>query len=166
MGFSKCTHTEAKICTGWSHPLLYAYSTICYESNYALMTYADSEGLDQHVHLSSLIRALAVHLQIYCILQNTQIYSKGPHQIEWPLRKHDFSNILKILSQIKKKNENFQIKNSDIFLISAQKHRLWVLIRTASMRVYEAVLMSTHNLCFWAEIRKIMYTPVKPCFTT
>ena len=27
-----------------------------------------------------------------------------------------------------------------IFLISAQKHRLWVLVRTASV--------STHNLCF------------------
>ena len=26
----------------------------------------------------------------------------------------------------------FQTKNSDIFHISAQKHRLWVLIRTAS----------------------------------
>ena len=30
-----------------------------------------------------------------------------------------------------------------IFLISAQKHKLWVLVRTA-----EAVLTSTHNLCF------------------
>ena len=29
-----------------------------------------------------------------------------------------------------------------IFLISAQKHRLWVLVRTASL------LTSTHNLCF------------------
>ena len=29
-----------------------------------------------------------------------------------------------------------------MFLISAQKHRLWVLVRTAS------VLTSTHNLCF------------------
>ena len=38
------------------------------------------------------------------------------------LRKHAYSNILKILPQKKKKkNENFQIKNSDIFLISAQK---------------------------------------------
>ena len=30
-----------------------------------------------------------------------------------------------------------------IFLISAQKRRLWVLVRT-----------STHNLCFWPEIVK------------
>ena len=33
------------------------------------------------------------------------------------LRKHAYSNILKILPP---KNENFQIKNSDIFHISAQ----------------------------------------------
>ena len=45
------------------------------------------------------------------------------------LRKHAYSNILKILPP---KNENFQIKNSDIFHISAQ----------------EAVRTSTHNLCF------------------
>ena len=34
-----------------------------------------------------------------------------------PLRKHAYSNLLKILPQ---KNENFQIKNSDIFHVSAQ----------------------------------------------
>ena len=34
-----------------------------------------------------------------------------------PLRKHAYSNILKILPP---KNENFQIKNSDIFKISPQ----------------------------------------------
>ena len=36
---------------------------------------------------------------------------------EPPLRKHAYSNILKILPP---KNETFQIKNSDIFHISAQ----------------------------------------------
>ena len=33
-----------------------------------------------------------------------------------------------------KKIEKFSDKKSDIFLISAQKHRLWVLVRTASAR--------------------------------
>ena len=42
-----------------------------------------------------------------------------------PLRKHANSNIMKILPP---KNENFQIKNSDIFHVFAQKHRLWVLL--------------------------------------
>ena len=53
-------------------------------------------------------------------------------------------------------NDYFQIKKCDIFLISAQKHRSWVHLRTASV--------STHHLCFRAKIRKI-YTPVKPSFT-
>ena len=41
------------------------------------------------------------------------------------------------------KLKHFQMQNSDN-TISAQKHRLWVLVRTAC----EAVLTSTHNLCF------------------
>ena len=47
------------------------------------------------------------------------------------LRKQAYSSILKILQP---KNWKFSDKNSDIFLISAQKHRLWVLVRTASPR--------------------------------
>ena len=50
------------------------------------------------------------------------------------------------------KNENFQIKNSDIFRISAQNIDCWVFV-------------CTHNLCFWAEIWKVMYTHVNPSFT-
>ena len=53
-----------------------------------------------------------------------------------------------------------------IFLISAQKHRLWVLVRTASpcrgiltstynlCFVGDAVLTSTHNLCFEQKYEK------------
>ena len=37
-----------------------------------------------------------------------------------------------------------------IFLISAQKHRLWVLVRVLG----EAVLTSTHNLCFEQKYEK------------
>ena len=44
----------------------------------------------------------------YCSVYNCAVKS---------LRKHAYSNILKILPP---KNENFQIKNSDIFHISAQ----------------------------------------------
>ena len=49
-----------------------------------------------------------------------------------------------------KKSVNFQIKNSDIFHISAQ--------------YIEAVLTRSHNLCF-EQNRQIMYTPVNPSFT-
>ena len=36
-----------------------------------------------------------------------------------------------------------------MFLISAQKHRMWVTVRTAS-----TVLTSTHNLCFEQKFEK------------
>ena len=53
------------------------------------------------------------------------------------LRKH--SNILKNFTA---KNENFQIKLSDSFHISAQN------IDCGNLLEVEAVLMSPHNLCF------------------
>ena len=53
------------------------------------------------------------------------------------------------------KNDNFQMKICDIALIFAKK----MLILS------EAVITRTHNLCFRAKIRKIMYTPVNPTFT-
>ena len=52
------------------------------------------------------------------------------HYLLYPLQKHAYSHILKILPP---KNENFQIKNSDIIFIFCSKHRMWVLVRTASL---------------------------------
>ena len=73
------------------------------------------------------------------------------------LRKHAYSNILKILPP---KNENFQMKNSDIFHISAQNidygYSLEPPQRGGSNEYPQSM--------FWAEIRKIMYTPSKPQF--
>ena len=51
-------------------------------------------------------------------------------------------------------------KNFDIFYISAQNIDCGYSLEPPP----EAVLTSTHNLCFWAEIRKVMYIPVKPSF--
>ena len=56
-----------------------------------------------------------------------------------PLRKHAYSSILKILPP---KNENFQIKILIFFHISAQSIDYGYLLEP------EAVLTSTHNLCF------------------
>ena len=58
------------------------------------------------------------------------------------------------------RNVNFQIKNSNIFLIFAQNIDCGY---TLEPRGY--TLTSTHNLCFRVKIRKIMYTPVNPSFT-
>ena len=47
-----------------------------------------------------------------------------------------------------------------IFLVSAQKYKLWVIVRTASLRqncLSEAVLMSTHNLCFEQKYEKYQF---------
>ena len=59
------------------------------------------------------------------------------------------------------KTENLQIKNSDIFHISAQNIDCVYSLeppRRGGSNEY-------HNLCFWAEIRKIVYIPVNPNFT-
>ena len=57
------------------------------------------------------------------------------------------------------KKDNFQMKNYDNFLIFAQNKD-----RGYTLEPIEAVLTSTHNLCFRAKIRK-MNTPVNPNFT-
>ena len=63
--------------------------------------------LPQNLH-DTLVEELAFALP----KRKNKAFAKSP-----PLRKQAYSNILKILPP---KNENFQIKNSDIFLISAQ----------------------------------------------
>ena len=96
-------------------------------------------------------------------VQRIHIYVEQPTS----LRKHAYSNILKILQP---KTGKFPDKNYDIFHISAQNidcgYSLEPPRRGGSCyRLGEAVLTSTHNLCFRAKIRKIMYTPVNPSFT-
>ena len=74
------------------------------------------------------------------------------------LRKHAYSNIQKTSSP---KTENFQIKNSDIFPISAQNIDCGYSLeppRWGGSNEYPQSM-------FCAEIRKIMYTPVNPSFT-
>ena len=57
------------------------------------------------------------------------------------------------------KNDNFQMKKVDDFLIFAQNIDRGYTFN----RLSEAVLTSTHNLCFRAKIRKNVY-PCKPQF--
>ena len=66
------------------------------------------------------------------------------------LRKHAYSNtcILKISPP---QTGSFKIKIRYFFSIFLLRNK--------------AVLTNTYNLCFWAEIRKIMYTPVNSSFT-
>ena len=59
------------------------------------------------------------------------------------------------------KTENFQIKISDIFLVSAQNIDCLYSLeppRRGGSNEYPQSM-------FWAEIRKIIYTPLNPSFT-
>ena len=62
------------------------------------------------------------------------------------------TRLFKYTENFTTKTENFQIKHFDIFHISAQNIDSGYLVEP---------LTGTHNLYIWAEIRKIMYTPVK-----
>ena len=89
-------------------------------------------GMCKQQRMCSVIRAFPVHCQNQWISFESDVERMRMHRMMWicaSLREHAYSNILKILSP---KNESFQMKNSDIFHTSAQKHRLWVLVRTAS----------------------------------
>ena len=57
------------------------------------------------------------------------------------------------------KNVHFQMKIFNIFLIFAQNLDLRYTLEPS------AVLTSTHNVCFGAKNKKIMYTLVNPSFT-
>ena len=74
------------------------------------------------------------------------------------LQKHAYSNIWKISPP---KTENFQVKNSDIFHISAQNIDCGYSLeppRRGGSNEYPQSM-------FFRKIRKIMYTPVNPSFT-
>ena len=85
---------------------------------------------------------------------STTTVANAPHAL-W---KHAYSNILKIVPQ--KKNENFQIKNCNIFYISAQSIDCGYLLKPPCQGGSNGYPQS-----FWAEIRKIMYTPENPSFS-
>ena len=73
------------------------------------------------------------------------------------LRKHAYSNILKILPP---KNENFQIKNSDIFHISAQNIDCWYSLeppRRGGSNEYPQSMILSRN-------KKNSVYPCKPQF--
>ena len=76
----------------------------------------------------------------------------------YTLRKHAYSNILKILPP---KNENFQIKISDIFHISAQNIDCGYSLeppRRGGPNEYPQSMFLNRN-------KKIIYTPVNPSLT-
>ena len=102
-----------------------------------------------NVHVSYNIRLLYLYLWIYSHVDIFYMSLRAPfdirkrsniHQYQFnknilsvifTLRKQVYLNILKILPPKKWKCSD---KNSDIFSIFCSKHKLWVLVRTASAR--------------------------------
>ena len=83
-------------------------------------------------------------------------------RIDWTYKKTDGRGTIQIYRKFHlQKHENFQIKNSDIFHNSAQNidcgYSLEPPWRGGSNEYPQSM--------FWAEIRKIMYTPANPSFT-
>ena len=127
-------HTQIRCCR--MQHLIRVY-TVCHSSS------------SFQTHQKDLLKFTDEHISLDKVLFSIQKYS---------LRKHAYSNILKILPP---KNENFQIKYFDIFHISAQNidcgYSLELPRRGGSNEYPQSMI--------WAEIRKIMYTPVNPSFT-
>ena len=73
----------------------------------------------------------------------------------------------KTLSRLSTLGKKFSRGHFETFFFSIfPENRLWLFMQIVyHYKTAEAVLTSIHNLCFWAEIRKIMYTPVNPSFT-
>ena len=125
-------------------------------------TFAISEDSDQAEHPYSPIRVFAYRMRLlkfpgypkrdkrellFPFRVNTFHYENKPIQIYW-----------KFYHQ---KNESFQMKNSKIFHISAQNLNCGYSLESPRRGDSNEYPQSI----FWAEVRKIMYTPVNPSFT-
>ena len=95
----------------------------------------------------------------YTALKITNLSYEESQSTETPLRKHAYSNIQKILPP---KNENFQIKKSNIYHISAQNidcgYSLEPPRRGGSNEYPQSMFLSRNK-------KKIMYTSLNPSFT-
>ena len=95
-----------------------------HHSKTCLQAYTDSEGLDQPAHLryagwsGPLLSANRIMDTTKCIITKTCLYNIDPLKPHIYIVKLGFTGVY------------------IIFLISSQKHRLWVLIRTASPRQF------------------------------
>ena len=96
------------------------------------------------IHYRLLINALCIFYVIYVTITKTRLFK-----------------YIENFTTKKKKKENFKIKKSDIFHISAKnidcRYSLEPPRRGGSNEYSQSL--------FWAEIRKIIYTHVNPSFT-
>ena len=144
-----------------SRPLLYCWDFTV--SNGSLRKHPDQVNVQARLSLRSLHAKLKLFAWYSSFLQNIlRIYgdlfiipcSCG---IVVTITK---THLFKYIENFTSKNWKFSDKKLLYFSYFCSKYRLWVLVRTASARRFLWVPQSM----FWAEIRKIMYTPLNPSF--
>ena len=88
----------------------------------------NKEGNDRSVWMRRLFQVVGVRIwhEGFPVSRLINFYTFMLHYENKP--------ILNILKSLPPKNENFQMKNSDIFSSFCSQHRLLVLVRTASTR--------------------------------
>ena len=118
--------------TAWMHTLIWIFPGLTCQMVHFLILWLKYYKYRYHCHLP--LASQPSHLPL--ILHDMDTVFTSTSTV------HAYSYILKILQP---KNENFQIKNSDIFHISAQN------IDCEYSLEAKAVLMTTHNLCFLAK---------------
>ena len=116
--------------------------------------------LNTFIYKLSLSLSLSLYIYIYIYIGVTLItyIARVRQEKRNTLQKHAYLNILKISPP---KTESFQIKILIFFHISAQNIDCGYSLeppRRGGSNEYPQFM-------FWAEIRKIMYTPVNPSFT-
>ena len=129
-------------------------------------------------HESACAARFGLPLSYAVFITKTRLYDFDPIKPNFDMVKLGFTGVF-IIILISAQKHRMWVLVRTASGISAQKHRLWVLVRTAShidcgyslepprrgssneypqsmfLAESEAVLTSTHNLCFWAEIRKL-----------
>ena len=157
------------MCADWTssnypaHPSVWSVFIVCMKK-FCILDYQncaqwDSNQTARMCRIHAVLNLHWVHIERY-IFWHWGSYDK--YYMQWitdigVVRK---TRLYKYIDNFTSKNSEFSVKKLWYFSYFCSKHRLWVLVRTAS-----GVPTSTHNLCFWAEIRKIMYTRVNHRFT-
>ena len=107
------------------------------------------------------------HLETKKTLNKQQTrFIESLHMQFWSMRSRvcpiTKTRLFKYIEKFTSKNWKFSDKKkTDFFHISAQN----IYCGYSFEPPRRGGRTSTHYLCFWAEIRKIMYTPVNPRFT-
>ena len=118
--------------------------------------------LRSHCFCPTCLQRMMIQMECYGIEVCFRVVKDIPVQDTITRKSHYENTPIQIYRKFHlQKTKNFQIKNSNIFHISAQNIDCGYSLEPPQ----RGGSNEYHNRCFWAEIRKIIYTPVNPSFT-